>query len=362
MSDDNISELSLEQIQKYEHYMKSRPHVVILGAGASCAAIPHGDKNGRQISAMKGFIDRLGLRAVLNRIEISTRSDNLEDIYMELDRRSYNEPECDAVKHELDSVIRNYMGEYQLPDEPNIYDFIVLSLTSKDLIATFNWDPFLVQAMQRAGRYENGECLPHVAFLHGNVSVGFCEQDMQLGNIGAVCHNGHQLMPMPLLYPVENKDYSSDPAIAACWREFNNVLGRAYMVTIFGYSAPVSDAAALEAMQKAWGNPKQREYEQFEIINRGEREEVLRSWENFIFPGHCEYYTSFFDTSLAKFPRRTCEVTYDMTMKCRWTRDDIGFKEGMTRGEIEQLIRPLVYDECRKRGKRELLSNPYIAD
>ena len=125
MSDDNISELSLEQIQKYEHYMKSRPHVVILGAGASCAAIPHGDKNGRQISAMKGFIDRLGLRAVLNRIEISTTSDNLEDIYMELDRRSYNEPECDAVKHELDSVIRNYMGEYQLPDEPNIYDFSI---------------------------------------------------------------------------------------------------------------------------------------------------------------------------------------------------------------------------------------------
>lgn len=36
---------------------KSRPHVVILGTGASCAAIPHGDKNGKKISAMNGFID-----------------------------------------------------------------------------------------------------------------------------------------------------------------------------------------------------------------------------------------------------------------------------------------------------------------
>lgn len=26
---------------EYEYYMKNRPHVVILGAGASCAAIPN---------------------------------------------------------------------------------------------------------------------------------------------------------------------------------------------------------------------------------------------------------------------------------------------------------------------------------
>lgn len=34
-------------IEEYEYYMKNRPHVVILGAGASCAAIPNGDKNGK---------------------------------------------------------------------------------------------------------------------------------------------------------------------------------------------------------------------------------------------------------------------------------------------------------------------------
>ena len=44
-------------LENFEFYMKSRPHVVILGAGASCAAIPNGDKYGRKISAMSGFID-----------------------------------------------------------------------------------------------------------------------------------------------------------------------------------------------------------------------------------------------------------------------------------------------------------------
>ena len=38
-------------IQEYEYYMKNRLHVVILGMGASCAAIPLGDKYGRKISA-----------------------------------------------------------------------------------------------------------------------------------------------------------------------------------------------------------------------------------------------------------------------------------------------------------------------
>ena len=47
--------------EKYELYTKTRPHVVILGAGASCATISTGDKYGKKISAMSGFIEKLGL-------------------------------------------------------------------------------------------------------------------------------------------------------------------------------------------------------------------------------------------------------------------------------------------------------------
>ncbi|QUH20580.1 hypothetical protein [Alkaliphilus sp. B6464] len=62
--------------------------MIVLGAGASCAAIPNGDKNGKKISAMSGFIEKLGLSDILSEVAIQTDLDNLEDIYMELDNRS----------------------------------------------------------------------------------------------------------------------------------------------------------------------------------------------------------------------------------------------------------------------------------
>ena len=68
------------------------------------------------------------------------------------------------AKNELEVAIREYMNGFELPDKATIYDFLVLSLTSKDLIATFNWDPFLVQAMGRVQKYTKN--IPQVAFLH----------------------------------------------------------------------------------------------------------------------------------------------------------------------------------------------------
>ena len=117
----------------YEKIMKERPHVVILGAGASCAAIPNGDKAGRKISAMNGFIEKLGLSELLSRVKLMTKSDNLEEIYMELDERSNCEKDCENVKLELEQCIFSYMSGYKIPDGPTIYDYLVLSLTSKDL-------------------------------------------------------------------------------------------------------------------------------------------------------------------------------------------------------------------------------------
>ena len=86
------------EYEDYERYMKNRPHVVILGAGASCAAIPNGDKHDKKISAMSGFIEKLGLSSVISKVDIRTSSDNLEDIYMELDERSKADPLCQEVK------------------------------------------------------------------------------------------------------------------------------------------------------------------------------------------------------------------------------------------------------------------------
>jgi hypothetical protein len=45
-----------------------RPHVVILGAGASVASCLDGDKNGRRLPTMNNFVDILGLRDLLEKM------------------------------------------------------------------------------------------------------------------------------------------------------------------------------------------------------------------------------------------------------------------------------------------------------
>lgn len=49
--------------------------MVILGAGASVAAIPNGDANGKKISAMVGFIDKLGMSDLIDSCNLNTTSD-----------------------------------------------------------------------------------------------------------------------------------------------------------------------------------------------------------------------------------------------------------------------------------------------
>ena len=44
---------------------------------------------------------------------------------------------------EIETRVDEYFADLELPGHPTIYDRLVLSLREKDLIATFNWDPFL---------------------------------------------------------------------------------------------------------------------------------------------------------------------------------------------------------------------------
>ena len=75
------------------------------------------------------------------------------------------------LQDNLESAVRNYFKSLELPDEPTIYDYLILSLTEKDAIVTFNWDPFLMQAYRRNLTVGN---LPQLIFPHGNVGVGLC--------------------------------------------------------------------------------------------------------------------------------------------------------------------------------------------
>ena len=43
-------------------------------------------------------------------------------------------------------MLLDYFSSLALPEHPSIYDYLVLGLRPKDVIATFNWDPFLMLA------------------------------------------------------------------------------------------------------------------------------------------------------------------------------------------------------------------------
>lgn len=338
--------------ESYEILMKRRPHVVLLGAGASVAAIPNGDKNGMKTSVMKGFIEKLGMKELIEGIDLEFDSDNLEDIYSALSESR----EYDSIRIELENRIYDYFNKFEIPDTPTIYDFLILSLTKKDLIATFNWDPLLMQAYQRCSRIT--ENLPELVFLHGTVSLGICHKDKVAGHIGNCCSRcGKSFEKIPLLYPVREKNYEENLFIKEQWNIVRQYLKKAYMFTVFGYSAPKTDKSAVELLKMAWGDIDERKFEEIEIIDIADEETLVNSWSEFIHTHHYSIHKSFFDTTLGICPRRSCEATFDRLMNVQFLDNEKGFNSEMMFGEIESLLMSLFKDE---NLNPDILKNPYL--
>jgi hypothetical protein len=298
-------------------YLKvSRPHVVLLGAGASRAAFPDGDKNGLKLPLMCDLVDVLGLGRTLKRFGVSYAGRNFEEVYSDL----YKQPRYEECLAEIERQIREYFGAMELPDPPTLYDHLVLSLREKDVIATFNWDPFLFQACARNCHIAQP---PRLMFLHGNVAVGYCDADRTKGPIRGHCSIcGTQFTPSDLLYPIEQKDYVSNPFIKSEWQGLQRALSHAYVFTIFGYSAPQSDIEAIELLKKGWGKPEARELEQVEIIDIKPEEELREAWDPFILEHHYDTENSFYDSWIARHPRRTCDAVWRQTMEVEFLEDN----------------------------------------
>lgn len=335
-----------EEIERFEKGMKKRPHVVILGAGASVAAIPNGDANGKKISVMNDFFQKTNTEYLLEGIDLKTKSKNLEDIYSEI----YERPELKDVCIKLEKAIYDYFSDLQIPEEPTIYDFLILSLRSKDLIATFNWDPLLQQAYQRCERITRD--LPKLIFLHGNVAIGLCMKDTVYGRIGHCCPYCQQkLSPLQLLYPIKKKDYNADIFIKDEWNIIEKALSVAFIITVFGYGAPPSDVEAIKLLKQAWGDTEKRQFEQTEIIDIKNEDELADTWSPFIHSHHYEVHDSFFDSTIASFPRRTCECLYDQNLDAHFIDNEKGFKENMSWEDVEHYLEPILEDEYKNIDK-----------
>ena len=78
-----------------------RPHVVILGAGASLAACPNGDRNGKQLPLMADFAAKVNLRSILEEWGIDYQQ-NFEEIFNNL----YERGEIEKIK-KIELKIKN---------------------------------------------------------------------------------------------------------------------------------------------------------------------------------------------------------------------------------------------------------------
>jgi len=306
---DTVWEVSVEE--EAAQVQIESPHVVILGAGASRAAFPHGEATGRQLPLMNDLVRLSGIAKLLGH---ELEGSNFEQVYSDI----ASQPDKSGLREALELEIQRYFSALRLPEGPTIYDHLVLSLRSKDVIATFNWDPFLIEAARR-NRALTPNNYPQLVFLHGNVLAGFCSFDKVLGTVGTRCSRcGNTFKPSRLLYPVVDKDYRSDPAIAAGWEFLALSLRRAFMVTIFGYSAPTSDASAIGLLKSAWGSPKDRWMEEFEIIDIREEAGLRHSWSDFIHTHHYEVHSDFYSSFIANHPRRTGEAYRNQFMHGRF--------------------------------------------
>lgn len=288
-----------------------RPHLVILGAGASLQAFPNGDKHGRQLPLMNNLVEVVGLHGVLDKAKVRGDRTNFEKLFSRLCRS----PKHAATVRQIEQIVFDYFSRLELPDAPTIYDHLVISLREKDVIATFNWDPFLVQAMVRNS--DRVQSRPQCIFLHGNTATGHCIRHKKyvLGVRGRNCgHCGKPLRDSKLLYPVEKKQYSRTRFLGKQWRELRRVLGEALVLTIFGYSAPESDREAVALMMRAWGDPSQRELEEIELIDIKNEDQLHVTWRPFIHSHHFQTTASYYDSMIAARPRRSCEALWSGMM------------------------------------------------
>lgn len=282
-----------------------RPHVVLLGAGASRAAFPEGDVSGRRLPLMDDLMEAVGLEPLIKPIaaELSNEK-NFEKIYSMLKANPRHGHLVEKVEEKVDA----YFSSLKMPMEANKYDFLLLSLREKDAIITFNWDPFLFDAYMRNVNVRRIASLPKIYFLHGNVRIGVCRYHPEKwGKRRGLCPTcSNRFEGVPLLYPDE-KDYSSPEYIQRSWDDAKHLLKEAFVLTIFGYGAPDSDADAVDLLKTAWFKRSGRTIEHIEIVDIKSSSEIYACWEEFAPTKHLKPICSIWDSWIMMYPRRSVE-------------------------------------------------------
>jgi hypothetical protein len=315
------------------------PHVVILGSGASLAAFPRGDKNGRLLPVMQNLTQVVGLESLLRNAGVQpSAGENFEQFY---DRIASAE-EYRELREEMEAAIRYYFAALRLPETCTLYDKLLGTLRPKDLIATFNWDPFLLQAYARNRDLAE---LPRIVFLHGNVYLGYCPEHRVKGYATQTCSVCRKpLEPSPLLFPIRDKSYRDHSLLAGEWDELERTLEYSYLLTIFGYSAPTSDAAARDILLKAWNANGTRELAEVQIVDILPKGVLHQRWNDFIVRQHYGVSRQVGRTFQFQFPRRSCEALAWATLQLQpWATRPLPHFRRLD--SLKTWLRPLIDEE-----------------
>jgi hypothetical protein len=317
----------------------SQPHIVILGAGASIAAYNDWGAIGDRPPSMQNIVDILELREAVSQAGYDPDKIGFEDLYDEL-ASSGKHP---GLRELIENRVYSYFSSLSLPDSPTIYDYLILGLREKDIIATFNWDPFLLQAYMRNEMVTKTR-RPEIAFLHGNVLVGICEDDRTSGINGQLCPKcGKTFTPSKLLYPVRKKDYSRDPFIKNEWDGLR-ALSYGYFLTIFGYSAPKSDVEARKLMLDDWKNNPALEFAEVDIVDIKPRQQLEETWKEFFVRSHYGIQDDIRKSYLFRHPRRSCDAFAAAALMCNPWYDN-PFPRFDSLGKLQEWVKPLIEEE-----------------
>jgi hypothetical protein len=315
------------------------PHFVLVGAGASKAALPHGDKNGMDLPLLRDVAVDLRLAASFPRDLRELAATDFEAAYSRLAER---DPTQAAT---LENDVADYFGRLQLPDDACLYDALLLSLRSRDAIFTFNWDPLLFISRVRLNQLGLNDDLPHIFYLHGNVTAAYCERDDVFGYTNGNCSQcGDPFTPTRLLFPVEHKNYNDDPGIRRAWEAADAYLKHTFMFTVFGYSAPVTDVEALDLLRQGWGDKSDRAMEQMEIIHRPgvDTDKLVERWQPFIHSHHYGLHDSFYDSWVGKHPRRSAEAHVNQYYEAKFIDNNPVPRNITAVNDLAEWFRPLI--------------------
>jgi hypothetical protein len=99
-------------------------------------------------------------------------------------------------------------------------------------------------------------------------------------------------------------------------------------------------------LKKAWGTPEERLVEEIEIIDIRPKDDLKATWRPFLHSHDDGIHASFYDSNLAKHPRRSCEALWEHAEQARFV-EGTNFPENMDFGSLYDWIAPRIAAEQR---------------